>query len=152
MKIPPDFLLKLNNSFKNAWTEEFIDGKICYCLRNPVYCQAFWVGLWYHYLADEFRRQNYIELIRNTDLTLPVFMTENFEIINAEPVLENIVYYAELQNSPIRPPVEVPFKMLTIYITFVITFILLVIGMAFYDNYKEKKDRQLRAIPQIICY
>lgn len=95
MKLTAEFISRLPLP-SHAWTYEIINSAPHYTVRNADFANVFWVDLWYNVLAERFRSQNVIKRIELLDLTLPVVLTERLELVSAQPVLENIVYYGGL--------------------------------------------------------
>ncbi|AAN04368.1 Orf74 [Heliothis zea nudivirus] len=89
----------------NAWTEELIDQRPCFVLRNPVYCRVFWMHLWRARLVDSFRKQQNFDRIENVDLDrMVVIDAETGALLSApasvnsletfERLLKKDTYYA----------------------------------------------------------
>ncbi|AEW69613.1 hypothetical protein Hz2V064 [Helicoverpa zea nudivirus 2] len=89
----------------NAWTEELIDQRPCFVLRNPVYCRVFWMHLWRTRLVDSFRKQQNFDRIENVDLDrMVVIDAETGALLSApasvnsletfERLLKKDTYYA----------------------------------------------------------
>ena len=132
MKVGKEFFNHLKNIPKTAWTMERIEGKTYFILKNPSYCQVFWVTFWYHYFTNKFKTQKYITHIENLDLTLPVFITTEYELVNAQQIIENISYYSELKEY--KPPMFLNIKMTTLLILYLVFVVFIVAGSLFYKK------------------
>ncbi|QBB28683.1 Ac68-like protein [Homarus gammarus nudivirus] len=107
MKVPKEYLLSLIDKEViplSAWVTKYYNNKLCYVLKNAIYCKVFWMDFWYNYIAEKFRSQDMILHVINQDLTLPVIISEELTFVNIPTILQNIDYYARPRqnNSPFK--------------------------------------------------
>lgn len=85
------------------WTLKVIENEPCFVLKNPVYCNVFWVDFWYHFMAPKYKAQGHITSIGLQDLTLRVSLTEKLKLLQIPTSLQNIEYYSTISSySPYR--------------------------------------------------
>ncbi|UHB41817.1 PIF-6 [Macrobrachium rosenbergii nudivirus] len=117
-----------------AWSYKYYANKQCYVIKNSIYCQVFWLDFWYNYLAEKFRKQNVVTFINNLDITLPVIITEDFIMLNAPPVIQNIQYFSE----PVLK--ETPFILKNVSINSVFVFFIILFAFIIFVTYFFFKD------------
>lgn len=126
MKVTNKFLLSLRIP-PYAWRYEVINYVGFYTLRNSIYCQIFWLQLWYNDMAIRFQQQNMIRAVDNLDLTLPVFIDENLTLHMAEPIVQSIdYYYTNATNNSTQ--FKLPVNMLTVLILFILATVITIIS------------------------
>lgn len=120
----------------SAWSVSIFNDRECFTIRNSVYCNVFWVDFWYHELVRIFSRQKVITQLQKQDLTLPVIISEEFELLSIPTSLQNIGYYGNLTNNsltPFRSPITAK---ITLFIFF-ISFLFIVFITLFFDNIRN---------------
>ncbi|UBZ25668.1 PIF-6 [Carcinus maenas nudivirus] len=127
MKVPKDYmisLLKKNIIPMVAWSTKYYNGLFCYVIKNPVYCQVFWLDFWHNYVLTQFQNQNMITSVENQNLTLPVIITNDLQFLNIPTIIQNIDYYA----SPrlVSSPFQINMSMSAVLILFFIIFGLII--------------------------
>lgn len=127
MKLTADFIDGLPLP-SDAWTYEILDSSAYYTLRNTEHANVFWVDLWYKVLAEKFRSQNVVERIELLDLTRPVIVTDRLELVSAQPVVENIVYYSGVDTDKPPPRLYLNMTMWQVYVLSLFVFVTIAIA------------------------
>lgn len=98
--LPPDFFASF------MWNYETIDGKNMYTIRDEVECKQFWLRFWKDIMVEKFKKQKMITNLSNVDLSRPVMvLEENRNMINLQPSIQSIAYYAdEVTPETYTPP------------------------------------------------
>lgn len=109
-----------------AWSIEYIDDKLCYTLKNEIYCKIFWMDLWYNYISEKYKSQYMIDNVENLDLTVSVMITRDLQLINAPKVIQNIVYFASTLER-YKNPFRINISINAIFYIGICVFILVVI-------------------------
>lgn len=123
MKITTEFISKLNVP-QSAWAFEMVENRPLYTIRNPRWCNVFWVELWDQVLQPMFKDQQMVPRVENVDVTLPILVTEQLELISAQPIVESIVYYWNLKtNISDKPKLQINFTMFQILVVVIVLFV-----------------------------
>lgn len=99
-----DQLLAKNVIPSSAWHFEIIGGTQCVTIRNPIYCNVFWMDFWYNF-AEVFKTQQMMPTLEKADLTRAVFITSELELISAQSSVESINYFYNLVKQIDLKPV-----------------------------------------------
>lgn len=112
------------------WTLKIIEREQCYVLKDPVYCNIFWLDLWYHFLAPQFTLQKQVTSIALQDLTTRVSITEGLKLLQVPASLQNINYYANLKA---HSPFMINISSWTVFISSALAFIVIIaVSIIFY--------------------
>lgn len=98
MKISKEYLSDFINRKVipiTAWTQRYRDGKLCFEIKNEIYCKVFWLDFWYNEIAPKFKSQNMISYIENVQLDTPIIITESYNFLNVPPIIKNVDYYSK---------------------------------------------------------
>lgn len=104
------------------WSLKIIENQTCFVIKNPVYCNIFWVDFWYHYLSPLFKKQLHFDSIGPQDLTLRVSITESLQLIQVPTSIQNIYYYGNINENT---PFKLPFSINAIFIVGVLLYIII---------------------------
>lgn len=132
MKLDKDYLedfLKKDIIPSVAWSNKYYNNELCYVLKNEIYCKVFWIDLWYHNLHEKFKKQNMITNIENQDLTLPVIISPNLQLINAPPIIQNVNYYSgeRITKTPFLINISLTTMLVICFIAFAIIILATVV-------------------------
>ncbi len=128
MKISKDYLtsfLKKDVIPKTAWSTKYVNGKLCYHIKNPVYCQVFWLDFWYNELSVKFKKQNMIEYLENQELDLPIIITEDYILLNVPKPIQNIDYFS--QERLIKTPFMLNMSLNSVMLLTIISFTIVIV-------------------------
>ena len=102
-----------------------VENRALYTIRNPKWCNVVWVELWDKVLQPMFKDQQMVTRIENIDLTLPIMVTEQLELISAQPIIESLVYYWNLKtNISDQPKLLLNFTMIEILVATIVVFVI----------------------------
>lgn len=104
------------------WSLKIIENQTCFVIKNPTYCNIFWVDFWYHYLSPLFKKQIHFDSIGPQDLTLRVSITESLQLIQIPTSMQNIYYYGNICETT---PFKLPFTINIIFIVSVVFYIVI---------------------------
>ncbi|UBZ25570.1 PIF-6 [Crangon crangon nudivirus] len=113
------------------WSYKIIDNVECFHIKNPVYCNVFWVDMWYYYLAEKFKMQAMVTNLQDQDLTVPVILSVDLRLISAPISLQNVYYYAtQTVTTAVATPFIINISSTSVLIISLIVF-LCIIGVTF---------------------
>lgn len=104
------------------WSIKIIELQTCFVLKNEIYCNVFWVDLWYHYLTPLFKKQNRFISIGPQDLTVRVTITENLNLIQIPASMQNVFYYGNIIE---KTPFKLPYTLNTIMLYGLMLFLMI---------------------------
>ncbi|QLI62440.1 Ac68 [Dikerogammarus haemobaphes nudivirus] len=127
-------LLERNVIPTSRWRLKFIENEQCFVITDPIYCNVFWIDVWYHFISPRYLAQKYVNEIALPDLTLRVALTSSLKLLQVPPSLQNIVYYASITNYT-------PFKIekLSLNTTMIISTLILLAILFFSFIFLRKK-------------
>ncbi|UOT91838.1 PIF-6 [Aratus pisonii nudivirus] len=107
---------------QSAWSSKYINEKLCYMIKNEIYCKIFWLDYWFNEISIKFKNQNMINSIKNQDLTLPVIISTDLEFINVPKIIANIDYYSQprITNTPFYINISLNFVFILSIVIFAI--------------------------------
>ena len=131
MKLPREYIDSLITRKvipHDSWKYEIINNKACNTIRNITYTHLFWLDLWQNVLSQLFKNQQMIRTIEEIDMSRPVIITENLELISCQPIINNIAYFSTVSLSNGYNPFLLNISIgniTTIYIMLVLNIMLL---------------------------
>lgn len=138
LTISADFLKKVPIS-SLLWTEEVIDGVPYIVLKNPTLCQVFWMFVWRHKLAEEFRAQKVYTLLEYVDLSRAVYINPSNGTVISSPKSANSINYFAYANKQDHYFDNMLFSKLGL-VPLIILFIIVTISMIVFSSLASKHD------------
>lgn len=119
MRVTQSFLDNLG--FNGGWSVETINDKTFYTIKDPNYCQIFWLEYWYTIGRKSFQSQDFITFLNDGDLRHPVILDPvNGDILMA-PQSWNLIYYLGNVGDVNDPPIifySSPRLVISLYVIF----------------------------------
>lgn len=125
MKVDPG-LIESANLPRTAFEIVYDFKGFRYIIKNPIYAQIFWLHLWHNKFAQEYANQNMIVDLAHYDLTTPIVLDQDFNLLSAPPTVQGISYYANFDEK-YKPWFLLPFTMSSVLIFFGICLIVILI-------------------------
>ena len=130
MKLSKEYIISLferNIIPQDSWKYEIINNKTCATIRNKQYASLFWLDLWQNILSQLFKNQEMIRTVEEIDMTRPIIITENLELISCQPVVNNIVYFSSLVLSNSYNPFFLNITIGNIIVIYIISLLIVML-------------------------
>jgi hypothetical protein len=134
MQVDQNFIDNLG--FRGGWSLETINNKNFYTIRNPIYCQIFWLRYWYEIGQHDFRNQDFLVQLQDGNMSNKVTMDQYGNLVHTPDGWALIAYLGS------RAPIEFgilhhPLNGHVVF--FVYVFLVVVVFLVFYRRTKSNK-------------
>jgi len=134
MRVTQKFLDELG--FRGGWTIETINKRTFYTIKDPSYCQIFWLEYWYTIGRQSFQQQDFITFLNDGNLQHQVILDPVNGDLLMGPESWNLIYYLGNVGEISTPPIiffSSPFLVMAMYV--IISIVLLVVYYSLASKY-----------------
>lgn len=136
MNVDQNFLNNLG--FIGGWNIETINNQNFYTLRNPIYCQIFWLRYWHDIGSQNFKNQDFIVQLHDGILTHKVILNPRTGELVQTPLGWTLVAY--LGSRPDIPQSGYIQHNINGHVILILYFISLLIVVVILYKPSAKKD------------
>ena len=119
----------------SQWQNVIYNNTNCLVLKNPIYCNLFWLDFWLNYLGEKFKKQTVIFELPKQNLTEQVIITETGFLISHQYSLNSIDYFSRKTQYK-EPFLSIPINITTIFFIYILLLLIIVFPtITIFKNY-----------------